>query len=178
MAEQQKDNTDGGETKPEASQVDAMEVETPDESAQARKTDHKEEKVEYVFSSNGLFPSCHSKARWVTSRVNLFKLFINNALAVLSRATGGVEEMDKLFTFLGRFIGKAVLDGRQLDMPLSETFFKWLRGDPLGLADLRSVNPTVHQSLSSLNELCKAKQLIERDKPEVHIFVSACLRNC
>ena len=64
MAEQQKDNTDGGETKPEASQVDAMEVETPDESAQARKTDHKEEKVEYVFSSNGLFPSCHSKARW------------------------------------------------------------------------------------------------------------------
>ena len=93
-----------------------------------------------------------------------------NALVVLSRGTGGVEEMDKLFTFLGRFIGKAVLDGRQLDMPISETFFKWLRGDPLGLADLRSVNPTVHQSLSSLNELCKAKQLIARDKQEVHFL--------
>jgi hypothetical protein len=64
---------------------------------------------------------------------------------------------------LGRFIGKALLDGRQLDMPFAEQFFKWLQGQRLTSQDLKIINPVLHRSLSSLIELCKSKQSIEND---------------
>ena len=35
-------------------------------------------------------------------------------------------EVEKLFKFVGRFVGKAILDGWQLDFPLSDSLFKVL----------------------------------------------------
>jgi hypothetical protein len=32
--------------------------------------------------------------------------------------------VEKLFKFVGRFVGKAILDGWQLDFPLSDPLFK------------------------------------------------------
>ncbi|XP_073982784.1 E3 ubiquitin-protein ligase ctrip isoform X4 [Rhodnius prolixus] len=84
----------------------------------------------YVFSPVGLFP------------------------APISRSTR-VSQLMKLrtkFRFIGKFMAKAVMDSRMLDLPLSQTFHRWLLGEEssLGLSDLAHVNPSVHKTLVRL----------------------------
>uniref|UniRef100_A0A0A9XLJ3 E3 ubiquitin-protein ligase n=3 Tax=Lygus hesperus TaxID=30085 RepID=A0A0A9XLJ3_LYGHE len=84
----------------------------------------------YVFSSCGLFPAPISRA----SRVSQ------------------VVKLKTKFRFIGKFMAKAVMDSRMLDLPLSRTFYRWLLGEEssLGLADLVHVNPSVHKTLVRL----------------------------
>ncbi|BES95811.1 Hypothetical proteinE domain [Nesidiocoris tenuis] len=84
----------------------------------------------YVFSSVGLFPSPIPRGARVSH----------------------VVKLKAKFRFIGKFMAKAVMDSRMLDLPLSRTFYRWLLGEEssLGLADLAYVNPSVHKTLVRL----------------------------
>jgi len=59
----------------------------------------------------------------------------------------------QLFTFMGRFVAKALLDNRLVDLPFSTAFYRAVLGQPLGLADLQELSPQVAASLAQLQQL-------------------------
>uniref|UniRef100_A0A8D8MAI1 E3 ubiquitin-protein ligase n=1 Tax=Cacopsylla melanoneura TaxID=428564 RepID=A0A8D8MAI1_9HEMI len=67
------------------------------------------------------------------------------------------------FRFLGKFMAKAVMDSRMLDLPLCVTFYKWLLGQEsyLSLADLACIAPEVYRTLARFQPI-----LIEKAKLE------------
>ena len=56
----------------------------------------------------------------------------------------------QLFGFMGKFVAKAMLDNRLVDLPFCQTFYKQLLGEPLSLADLAEVNPSLASQLQKL----------------------------
>mmetsp|Transcript_21976 Transcript_21976/g.65861 ORF Transcript_21976/g.65861 Transcript_21976/m.65861 type:complete len:512 (-) Transcript_21976:63-1598(-) len=91
----------------------------------------------YVFASNGLYP--------------------------LPRTPGtGDASADALFRTFGMFIARAMLDGRILDIALNRCFMVWLRGreEQLGLADLRLVDPGLHDTLTKLHAVAEQRAAI------------------
>ena len=99
-------------------------------------------------------------------------------------------EVEKLFKFVGRFAGKAILDGWQLDFPLSDSLFKVtalgvacvacvvkvetegpqphhalqvMMSEKLSWEDLRSLFPAYEKSLRPLLQLSREKHQIQRD---------------
>ncbi len=56
------------------------------------------------------------------------------------------------FNFVGRFIAKAVLDNRMVDLPFSLPFYQWLLREESTLTsqDLRNIDPTIASTVSQL----------------------------
>ena len=52
-------------------------------------------------------------------------------------------EILKLYTFLGQFMGRAMVDKRIIDIPLSVPFLKALRNQPLRIDDIKSIKSAV-----------------------------------
>jgi E3 ubiquitin-protein ligase TRIP12 len=67
---------------------------------------------------------------------------------------------------MGKFMAKAVMDSRMLDIPLSPAFYKWALGQEhtLTAADIQYVDPIVAQSFYQLDEVLRQKKRIEMDK--------------
>mmetsp|Transcript_58754 Transcript_58754/g.97051 ORF Transcript_58754/g.97051 Transcript_58754/m.97051 type:complete len:1917 (+) Transcript_58754:53-5803(+) len=59
----------------------------------------------------------------------------------------------QIFTFMGRFVAKAMLDNRLVDLPFSTTFYRHLLGCELGMNDLYELNPQLAKSLTQLQQL-------------------------
>jgi hypothetical protein len=59
----------------------------------------------------------------------------------------------KRFRFLGRFLAKALQDGRLLDLPLSVPFCKILVQQPLVLGDVALVDPVLGRFLIELHDM-------------------------
>lgn len=61
----------------------------------------------------------------------------------------------RLYRTLGQLFGRALLDGRLVDVQLTRAFYRWLLGDEEGLGehDLREVDATLHQSLEQLRKM-------------------------
>jgi E3 ubiquitin-protein ligase TRIP12 len=91
----------------------------------------KEDEYEHVFNPNGLFP------------------------APLQTRD---EKVLELFEFLGTFIGKAILDGRLLDLPLARPFYKVILKQELTIDDLFLVAPEIGKTMKELASLCSAKR--------------------
>jgi len=96
---------------------------------------------------------------------------------------GGVPPRTlQLFTFIGRFVAKAMLDNRLVDLPFSTPFYRHLLGLELGMDDLRELNPQLAKSLVQLQQLAleRAKILRRGGKPaEVEAAVQALsLQGC
>ena len=51
------------------------------------------------------------------------------------------------FRLVGRVMGKALLDERPLDLPLSGAVFRWMVGQPLCLHDMLYVDPALYATL-------------------------------
>jgi E3 ubiquitin-protein ligase TRIP12 len=113
-----------------------MEVDTLDGKNAANAADEGEQ---YVFHPAGLFPS------------------------LLSPNSERKESNEKMFNFVGRFVGKAILDGWQLDLPLSDPFLKVMTGEKLDWDDLRILFPSYEKSLRPLLAVCREKHQILRD---------------
>ncbi|CAG9853614.1 unnamed protein product [Phyllotreta striolata] len=95
-----------------------------------------------------------------------------------------VSQLTKIkskFRFLGKFMAKAVMDSRMLDLPFSTTFYRWLLGQELcfTLSDLKQVNPDLHKTLRRMyfivkerddilmnEDLSQEQQIIEVEKIE------------
>jgi len=73
---------------------------------------------------------------------------------VQSAEGGGVpKRVTQLFTLMGRFIAKALLDNRLVDLTFAPPFYRHLLGAELGLDDLRELSPQLARSLGQLEAL-------------------------
>lgn len=69
------------------------------------------------------------------------------------------------FRFFGRFVGRAVLDFRMIDVPLSEAFYKWMLGleSRFDYRDLELIDPVLARSIGQLQGLVRQKKRLEED---------------
>ncbi|XP_052567078.1 E3 ubiquitin-protein ligase TRIP12 [Culex pipiens pallens] len=97
----------------------------------------------YVNAPHGLFPIPLSK----------------------TAKTSQISRLKYKFKFLGKFMAKAVMDSRMLDLPYSIPFYRWLLAEEnsLALSDLDQVAPEVQVTLLRLNEIVKQRDLIQAD---------------
>ncbi|KAE9544593.1 hypothetical protein AGLY_000135 [Aphis glycines] len=94
----------------------------------------------YVHSAEGLYPNPLSRTCKLPHQV----------------------KMKSKFKFLGKFMAKAIMDSRLLDLPLSITMYRWLLGHEnyLTLGDLSYIVPEIYKTLSQLHQLVLEKRLI------------------
>lgn len=62
------------------------------------------------------------------------------------------ESGHKLYRTAGRAVGKAVADGRVLDLPLATAVWRFIRGEEIGIADLEPVEPELVAGLRAVQE--------------------------
>ncbi|XP_071951146.1 E3 ubiquitin-protein ligase TRIP12-like isoform X2 [Antedon mediterranea] len=113
--------------------------------------------VKYVFASNGLFPA---------------PLGRNAKMAVVSK-------IKAKFKFLGKFMAKALMDSRILDIPLSLPFYKWVLGQEGSLtsADLHYVDPVLARSYDQLADLLRQKKRLHQDQSQTATSLQLALES-
>lgn len=96
--------------------------------------------IEYIHSSTGLYPL--PLARNVKSSQR--------------------NKIKTKFTFLGKFIAKAVLDNRMIDLPFSAPFYSWLLRSEAYMCgtrgDLHHIDPTIASTVSQLEGIVRKKR--------------------
>ncbi|KAH9129689.1 hypothetical protein LEN26_005691 [Aphanomyces euteiches] len=75
----------------------------------------------------------------------------NSAHAYSSSKFGKLDHLDA-FRAIGRFIGRALLDGQVIPLHLNPVLFKVLLGVPMSLDDIDSLDPTIYKSLQYILE--------------------------
>lgn len=72
------------------------------------------------------------------------------------------------FRFLGKFMAKAIMDSRLLDMPFSTPFFRWILGEEaaLSLLDLGHIVPEVQVTLCRLMDVVRQRDEILGTSPD------------
>ncbi|KAI8120764.1 E3 ubiquitin-protein ligase TRIP12 [Lucilia cuprina] len=72
-----------------------------------------------------------------------------------------VSKVKSKFKFLGKFMAKAVMDSRMLDLPFSIPFYRWILNEEhsVGLADLSRVAPEVQSTLVRLQDVIESLDL-------------------
>nr|XP_018917455.1 PREDICTED: E3 ubiquitin-protein ligase TRIP12 isoform X1 [Bemisia tabaci]XP_018917456.1 PREDICTED: E3 ubiquitin-protein ligase TRIP12 isoform X1 [Bemisia tabaci] len=95
----------------------------------------------HVFSPTGLFPAPIPRSNKSTHLVNL----------------------KAKFRFIAKFMAKALMDSRMLDIPFSISFYRWLLGQEacLTLSDLAHVAPDIYKTLAQLENIVQQKLRIE-----------------
>lgn len=93
--------------------------------------------VNYVFSNSGLFPSPIGRST---------KLSI-------------VNKQKSRFKLLGKFMAKALMDSRMVDIPLNILFYKWLLNEnpTLTIADVYQLDPTFSASILQMDNILQKK---------------------
>ncbi len=81
-------------------------------------------------------------------------LLLSRELAVLFRQTAAYEYVwdeaacsEELAELVGKLLGLTLLHARLVELPLAPCYYKFLLGQPVGLADLRAVDEEHHRSL-------------------------------
>ncbi|KAK4005152.1 hypothetical protein OUZ56_006875 [Daphnia magna] len=99
--------------------------------------------VDYVHNQYGLFPSPCSR----------------------SLKAGPLAKIRSKFRFIGKFIAKAIMDSRMLDLPFSPVFFRWLLGQErfLTASDMVLLDPILAKTYKSLMALVEEKKRIDQD---------------
>ena len=90
------------------------------------------------------------------------------AIAAAVPKTNKVAQSSKIksrFRFLGKFVAKAIMDSRMIDIPFSQPFCKWIVGleSAFQVSDLQSIDGTLFKSLNQLNDVVRKKKVIESD---------------
>lgn len=69
------------------------------------------------------------------------------------------------YQFLGKFLARAIMDFRILDIPFCPILYKWLLNQEgtLDLGDLAAVDPVLAQSLTQLQQVAQRKKQLEQD---------------
>jgi E3 ubiquitin-protein ligase TRIP12 len=104
-------------------------------------------------------PADNDKEEYVNNPGSLFPLPIQPD----ADSTDAKRKREELWSFIGTFVAKALLDNRLLDLPLSIPFLKWMLGKPLTFHDLSIIDPELHASLHKLVQLCHLKRQILAD---------------
>ncbi|XP_072379801.1 E3 ubiquitin-protein ligase TRIP12 isoform X1 [Diabrotica undecimpunctata] len=98
-----------------------------------------------------------SESEYVNSPTGLFPMPLSRSAKVSQ-----ITKIKSKFRFLGKFMAKAVMDSRMLDLPFSVAFYRWLLGQEscLTLSDLRHVNPELHRTLRKMHFIVKERDEI------------------
>ncbi|KAF8605840.1 hypothetical protein BDV93DRAFT_469584 [Ceratobasidium sp. AG-I] len=75
----------------------------------------------------------------------------------------GAKSKTRLFTMLGQFVGKALLDSRIIDVSFNPLFLKYILNEevPLTLSSLKMVDPALANSLSKIQAYGVARREVE-----------------
>ncbi|XP_013148407.1 PREDICTED: E3 ubiquitin-protein ligase TRIP12 [Papilio polytes] len=105
-------------------------------------------------------PSPAPDATYVTWPCGLFP----QAVGRNARASH-LSRVKAKFRFLGKFMAKAVMDSRMVDIPLSVSMYRWLVSEQrwLGLSDVRHVAPELWRSLCRLRRVAERAQTLAGD---------------
>ena len=97
--------------------------------------------VRYVHASTGLYPMPVPKSLKSTA----------------------LNKMKQKFKFLGKFMAKAVMDSRMVDLSLHECMLKWIVGEERGLvlADVLALDPEFGGTLRQLHSLVLQKRKVQ-----------------
>lgn len=128
-----------------------------------------------VVAPFGLFP----RPYWSTTAPEdeTKAALAQSPMASLSEAARDKDDVLSWFTFLGRFVGQAILDERLLNLPLARPFLRALRGEALvgvgvpvetSLAFLAELDPSVATSLRYLHRLASRYESAVADGGEKH----------
>lgn len=106
--------------------------------------EEKEPPISYAHSPSGLFPmpvSRNARTNSLTKVCNKFKL-------------------------LGKFLAKAIMDSRLVDIPLSLAFFKWMLSQEkyLSLGDLQHIDESLAHNIIKLEKIVIEKRKLENDR--------------
>ncbi|CRK99378.1 CLUMA_CG012674, isoform A [Clunio marinus] len=98
--------------------------------------------------------------QYVNAPCGLFPLSLSK-----TAKTSQISRLKFKFKFLGKFMAKAVMDSRMLDLPFSIPFYRWLLAEEnsLSLCDLGQIAPEVQGTLLRLNEIVKQREIIQSD---------------
>lgn len=98
----------------------------------------------------------------------IFLFFVQFFLAVVHKNIKSTQlsKLKSKFRYLGKFIAKACMDSRMIDINFSETFYKWLvtPDHKFDICDMQYVDRTLYKSLSQLYDVVLQKKRIENDK--------------
>ncbi|KAM4042651.1 E3 ubiquitin-protein ligase TRIP12-like isoform 1-T2 [Anomaloglossus baeobatrachus] len=77
-----------------------------------------------------------------------------------------IDDVKRKFHFLGKFIAKAIMDFKLVDIPLGIPFYKWMLRQESSLTshDLVNIDPVVAKSVYHLEEIVRQKKRLEQDK--------------
>lgn len=105
-----------------------------------RTEDNPGKSVKYVNASNGLYPLPVPR----------------------NMKSAHMTKLRNKFRFLGKFMAKAVMDSRMLDLGLHPCVYKWLLNEEwsLGLGDVASLDPAVGQTLDRLHSTVLHKRRV------------------
>ena len=98
----------------------------------------------FFFSTNGLFPApinIHGKQS--------------------SKQQSHLTKIKQKFKFFGKFVAKAIMDFRVLDLQLSPVFYKWLiNSSSLCSEDLKYIDTQLYSSLENLKDILRQRRNI------------------
>ncbi|XP_006820136.1 E3 ubiquitin-protein ligase TRIP12-like [Saccoglossus kowalevskii] len=79
---------------------------------------------------------------------------------------GAVAKLRYKFKFIGRFVAKALMDSRMIDIPFSLSFYKWILGEEstVSASDLRHVDQVIANSYNQLQDILRQKKRLEHDQ--------------
>ena len=99
--------------------------------------------MQYVKPNNGLFP-------------RPFGRYVKGSL---------LNKVKSRFRLLGKFLARALMDNRLVDLPLSVPFYKWMLGMEhcLTAADLEHIDPALFRIYCRLQQLVVRKRQLEAD---------------
>ena len=92
-------------------------------------------------------------------------MFVFLAASPKNVKAANLSKIKSRFRFLGKFVAKAIMDSRMIDIPFSLPFCKWMVGieSTLQLTDIQNIDGTLFKSLSQLNDVVRKKKAIESD---------------
>ena len=116
----------------------------------------------------------------------LYEISIPNIIIVLTKTVAipksvknvQLSKLKSKFRYLGKFMAKACMDSRMVDINISEAFYKWLVTQDdyaLDICDLQYVDQTLYTSLSQLYGVVLAKRRLERDDTHTKDSLSLAL---
>ncbi|CAF3579298.1 unnamed protein product [Rotaria socialis] len=91
-----------------------------------------------------------SLSEYVDSRYGLYPAPIGR-----NTKANAVTKIRQKFKFIGKFMGKALMDSRMIDMPFSVVFYKWILGqeETLNLEDLIHVDANLYEQFKKLQTI-------------------------
>ncbi|GCC17505.1 hypothetical protein chiPu_0017579 [Chiloscyllium punctatum] len=145
------------DTNPEINQSDSQ------DSRVAPRLDRKKDKTAHQLTTLIVLSGSQEGTRYIHNPRGLFPVPFGR-----NTKPAHVAKVKMKLRFLGKFLAKAIMDFRLLDLPLSLSFYKWMLRQEISLCshDLFNIDPVVAKSICHLEDIIKQKKKLEQDRSQ------------